>query len=140
MPNLGTTEIIIIALVVIVLFGSKKLPDAARSIGRSLRIFKAETKGLRGDDDAAQAAQGPAPATVPAPPAPAPHRRRSPSSRPRPPRGAAGARAHGAQAASNGAAPVQGRPAGLTSRSPSHPIVRPEPAEDASCRIGRATA
>jgi sec-independent protein translocase protein TatA len=53
MPNLGSTEIIIIALVVLVLFGSKKLPDAARSFGRSLRIFKAETKGLRDDDQPA---------------------------------------------------------------------------------------
>lgn len=53
MPNLGPTEIIIIAVVVLILFGAKKLPDASRSLGRSMRIFKAETKGLRheeGDD------------------------------------------------------------------------------------------
>lgn len=50
MGNLGTPEIIIIALVIVLLFGAKKLPDAARGIGRSLRIFKAETKGLRDDD------------------------------------------------------------------------------------------
>jgi sec-independent protein translocase protein TatA len=49
MPNLGAPEIIIIALVVLALFGYKKLPDAARAIGRSARIFKAETKGLRDD-------------------------------------------------------------------------------------------
>lgn len=47
MPNLGAPEIIIIALVILALFGYKKLPDAARAIGRSARIFKAETKGLR---------------------------------------------------------------------------------------------
>ncbi len=41
----------IIAVVVLVLFGSKKMPDAARSFGRSLRIFKAETKGLMDDKD-----------------------------------------------------------------------------------------
>ena len=52
MPNLGTPEIIIIALVIVLLFGAKKLPDAARGLGRSLRIFKAETKGLRDDDQA----------------------------------------------------------------------------------------
>jgi sec-independent protein translocase protein TatA len=52
MPDLGWPEILIIAFVVLVLFGSRKLPDAARSLGRSLRIFKAETKGLRHDDDA----------------------------------------------------------------------------------------
>jgi sec-independent protein translocase protein TatA len=44
-------HLVIIALVVLILFGSKKLPDAARSFGRSLRIFKAETKGLREDKD-----------------------------------------------------------------------------------------
>ncbi len=51
MPDLGIGEILIIAVVVMLLFGFKKLPDASRSIGRSLRIFKAETKGLREDDD-----------------------------------------------------------------------------------------
>lgn len=51
MPNLGATEIIIIAVVILVLFGAKKMPDAARSLGRSMRIFKSETKGLHEDDD-----------------------------------------------------------------------------------------
>jgi sec-independent protein translocase protein TatA len=71
MPNLGTTEIIIIALVVMVLFGAKKLPDAARSFGRSLRIFKAETKGLR-DDDKAAPVPAPLPIEAPAPVTPQP--------------------------------------------------------------------
>ena len=44
--QLGPTELIIILLIVLLLFGGKKLPDAARGLGRSLRIFKAETKGL----------------------------------------------------------------------------------------------
>ena len=44
-------ELILILIVGILLFGSKKLPGAARSLGQSLRIFKAETKGLREDDD-----------------------------------------------------------------------------------------
>ncbi len=50
MPNLGPTELIIIAVVIMVLFGAKRLPDAARSLGRSARILKAETKGLHEDD------------------------------------------------------------------------------------------
>jgi sec-independent protein translocase protein TatA len=61
--NLGATELIIIAVVVILLFGAKKMPDMARSLGRSMRIIKAETKGLRQDgheDDEA----GPAPTTT----------------------------------------------------------------------------
>lgn len=40
-------EIIIIALVVMVLFGAKRLPDTARSLGKSLRILKAETRAGR---------------------------------------------------------------------------------------------
>lgn len=38
----------VVALVVLLLFGAKRLPDTARGLGRSLRIFKAETEGLRG--------------------------------------------------------------------------------------------
>jgi sec-independent protein translocase protein TatA len=41
-------ELFAILAVLVLLFGSKKLPDAARSLGRSMRIFKSETKGLRG--------------------------------------------------------------------------------------------
>jgi sec-independent protein translocase protein TatA len=49
-------KILIIAVVVIVLFGSRKLPDAARSLGRSMRILKAEIKDMH-DDDADGGAQ-----------------------------------------------------------------------------------
>ena len=41
--NLGAPEIILIVLAVLLLFGYKKLPDASRSIGRSLRIFTSTT-------------------------------------------------------------------------------------------------
>ncbi|MEU5692177.1 Sec-independent protein translocase subunit TatA [Actinosynnema sp. NPDC020468] len=51
MGNLGATELIIIAVVIILLFGAKKLPDMARSLGKSAKILKAETKGLRDEDD-----------------------------------------------------------------------------------------
>ena len=49
--NLGPTEIILIILVLVLLFGAKKLPELARGSGRALRIFKAETKGLMDDDE-----------------------------------------------------------------------------------------
>jgi sec-independent protein translocase protein TatA len=56
--SLGPLEIIAIVLVILLLFGYKKLPDASRSLGRSLRIFKGEMKGMKDDDvrtkDAAQ--------------------------------------------------------------------------------------
>ncbi|MCL2541215.1 MAG: Sec-independent protein translocase subunit TatA [Nocardioidaceae bacterium] len=51
----GGWELIVIALVIIVLFGAKKLPEFARGTGQALRIFKAETKGLRDDDTATTA-------------------------------------------------------------------------------------
>lgn len=44
-------HIAILVVVLILLFGAKKLPDAARGLGRSLRIIKAETKTLRDDDE-----------------------------------------------------------------------------------------
>jgi sec-independent protein translocase protein TatA len=49
--SLGPTEVILILLVVVLLFGAKKLPELARGSGRALRIFKAETKGLLDDED-----------------------------------------------------------------------------------------
>jgi sec-independent protein translocase protein TatA len=63
-------KILIVALVIIVLFGSKKLPSAARSLGQSMRILKKEVQGLHEDEPeprppgAQPAAQ--APAEVPA--------------------------------------------------------------------------
>ena len=48
--NLGPWEILIIAGVIILLFGARKMPAMARSLGQSMRILKAETKGMRNDD------------------------------------------------------------------------------------------
>ncbi len=53
-------KILIVAVVLIVLFGSKKLPDAARSLGKSMRILKTEVSDLHHDDKAE--AEKPAPA------------------------------------------------------------------------------
>jgi sec-independent protein translocase protein TatA len=49
--GLGVSELLIIAGILVLLFGASKLPDLARGSGRALRIFKAETKGLMDDDD-----------------------------------------------------------------------------------------
>jgi len=43
-------ELILVLLVVVLVFGSKRLPESARALGRSMRILKAETKGLHDDD------------------------------------------------------------------------------------------
>jgi sec-independent protein translocase protein TatA len=60
LAEVGMPELIIIVLVVLLLFGGKKLPEMARGTGRALRIFKAETKGLMTDDDS-DTSQPPAP-------------------------------------------------------------------------------
>lgn len=44
MGKLGGPELLVILLIIVLLFGGKKMPDAARGLGRSLRIFKAEMK------------------------------------------------------------------------------------------------
>lgn len=49
--QIGATEIVLILLVLVLLFGARKLPELARGSGRALRIFKAETKGLIDEDD-----------------------------------------------------------------------------------------
>src|SRR5215218_3506271 len=54
--NIGAPEIILIILAILLLFGYKKLPDASRSLGRSMRIFKGEMKGLKDDDVRTKAA------------------------------------------------------------------------------------
>ena len=50
-------KILIVAVVLIVLFGSKKLPDAARSLGKSMRILKTEVQDMREHDDEPKPAQ-----------------------------------------------------------------------------------
>jgi sec-independent protein translocase protein TatA len=68
-------KILIVAVVIIVLFGSKKLPDAARSLGKSMRILKTEVGSMHEDEpaaDAKPAAPFTQPELTPAPvPAPA---------------------------------------------------------------------
>ncbi|MFC1417970.1 Sec-independent protein translocase subunit TatA [Streptacidiphilus cavernicola] len=44
-------EILIIAVVVLLLFGAKRLPDSARALGKSLRILKSETQAMRTDSN-----------------------------------------------------------------------------------------
>jgi sec-independent protein translocase protein TatA len=57
-------KILIVAVVIIVLFGSKKLPDAARSLGRSMRILKTEVSSMHEDESGAKASAAPAQAST----------------------------------------------------------------------------
>ncbi len=70
--NLGGWEIVIILGVLVLLFGAKRLPDMARSIGQSARVLKGEMKGLRGDDaEKTEATPSASPTVEPAPLPPA---------------------------------------------------------------------
>ena len=57
MPNLGPMEIIIVAVLILLLFGFKKLPDAARSLGKSARVFKSEVNEMKEEDRAREEAK-----------------------------------------------------------------------------------
>jgi sec-independent protein translocase protein TatA len=57
-------KILIVAIVIIVLFGSAKLPMAARSLGKSMRILKTEVSSLHDDDGETKDEQSPAAATA----------------------------------------------------------------------------
>jgi len=59
-------KILIVAVVIIVLFGSRKLPAAARSLGQSMRILKREVQGLHEDEPEPRAAGAPPAAQAPA--------------------------------------------------------------------------
>lgn len=71
MGGLSPWHLAIAAGVFVLLFGSKKLPDAARSMGRSLRIFKSEIQELRDEPTTPPTAVvTPPQAAIEAPPAP----------------------------------------------------------------------
>jgi len=60
-------KVLILAAVILVLFGSKKLPGAARSLGQSMRVLKAEITELRDDDEPPVPAAPPVATAVPPP-------------------------------------------------------------------------
>ncbi|WP_232668681.1 Sec-independent protein translocase subunit TatA [Pseudonocardia sp. TRM90224] len=68
MPSLGGWEIVILIGILVLLFGAKRLPDMARSIGQSARVFKGEMKGMKNDEGAAEKPAPEKPAAEPTPP------------------------------------------------------------------------
>jgi sec-independent protein translocase protein TatA len=59
-------KILIVAIVIIVLFGSRKLPAAARSLGQSMRILKTEVQGLHEENETQTTYTAPAATGAPA--------------------------------------------------------------------------
>ena len=64
MPNLGGWELVILIGILVLLFGAKRLPDMARSIGQSARVFKGEMKGMKNDESAKADPQADQPAAA----------------------------------------------------------------------------
>ena len=62
MGSLSPWHWAILIVVLVLLFGAKRLPDAARSLGKSLRIFKSEVRELQGDNNPEASATPAAPA------------------------------------------------------------------------------
>ncbi|WP_371653512.1 MULTISPECIES: Sec-independent protein translocase subunit TatA [unclassified Streptomyces] len=58
-------HLLIVAVVLILLFGSKKLPDTARALGKSLRILKSETRAMKDESGQAGTATETAPRRIP---------------------------------------------------------------------------
>jgi sec-independent protein translocase protein TatA len=67
MGSLSPVHWAIVIVVVLLLFGSRKLPDMARGLGQSMRILKAETRGLQEDDRAHTSATTGEPGTTASP-------------------------------------------------------------------------
>lgn len=55
MGSIGWTEILVIALIAVVLFGGRRLADAGKGLGEAIRNFK---EGMRGDSDSGKANKG----------------------------------------------------------------------------------
>lgn len=49
MPNIGMTELIVILVIVVLLFGAKKIPELAKSLGKGIKDFKESQKELDGE-------------------------------------------------------------------------------------------
>ncbi|SDT00101.1 Sec-independent protein translocase subunit TatA [Jiangella sp. DSM 45060] len=67
MGSIGTWQLVIVLAIVLLLFGAKRLPQAARGLGQSLKIFKSETEGLINKDDKDVTGEGAPQAQQPAP-------------------------------------------------------------------------
>ena len=70
MPNIGPLEIVIVLVIVLIIFGPKRLPDLGRSLGRGMREFKDSVTGKDKDElperttETVDPAQKPEPTTV----------------------------------------------------------------------------
>jgi sec-independent protein translocase protein TatA len=67
MPNVGPLEIVLVVLVLLLVFGPKRLPEMGRSVGRGIREFKDSVSGNETPAEPERATLTPPPAATPAP-------------------------------------------------------------------------
>lgn len=79
MGEFSPWHLLIVVAVFILLFGANKLPQMARSVGQSMRIFKAETRALSGEKDPGQLPSTPASQSPSAETAPPHHQDKPPA-------------------------------------------------------------
>jgi len=65
--GLEPIHLLILLILVVLLFGAKRLPDMAKSVGQSMKIFKNEVKDLREDTTTTPSAPAAAPPAAPSP-------------------------------------------------------------------------
>ena len=66
MPGfIGVPELILLGIVLLLIFGPKRLPEIGKSMGKGMREFKQSVSGMTGDDDEAKPAELPAASTDP---------------------------------------------------------------------------
>ncbi len=53
MGQIGARELVVLAIIVLLVFGAKRLPDIARSLGKSARILKSETAAMKAENASA---------------------------------------------------------------------------------------
>ncbi len=75
--NMGPGEILLIFLLIVILFGAKRLPELARSMGKSIKEFKHATQGLKDEFDMNKIDDQQTPPTTPPPPQSTPENQES---------------------------------------------------------------
>jgi sec-independent protein translocase protein TatA len=68
MPNIGATEIVLLLLLALLLFGARRLPEIGRSLGRGMREFKDAVTGKDGEEPERELPPPPPSEATPAPP------------------------------------------------------------------------
>jgi sec-independent protein translocase protein TatA len=67
MGQIGPRELVVLLIIVLLVFGAKRMPDIARSLGKSARILKSETRAMKAENASASAPAASTPAGTAAP-------------------------------------------------------------------------